>query len=133
MPSLSSTGTASPLVLDADERFSRFDKVEWWDRSRMRSARVLVAGAGALGNEVIKNLALLGIGHLAVADMDHVEISNLTRSPLFRASDAGQPKAECAVRAARDLYPDIDARALVGNITADLGLGWVRWADVVVV
>jgi adenylyltransferase/sulfurtransferase len=95
----------------------------------LRKARVLVAGAGALGNEVIKNFALLGVGHLAIADMDTIEISNLTRSPLFREADAGKPKAECA---ARDLYPAIDARPLVGNITADLGLGWVRWADVVV-
>ena len=120
------------LVLDADERFARFRRVEWWDQSRLRDARVLIAGAGALGNEVIKNLALLGVGHLAIADMDYVEISNLTRSALFRGSDAGNTKAECAARAARDLYPDIEARALVGNITAHLGLGWVRWADVVV-
>lgn len=123
--------TVLPLV-STDERFARFERVEWWDQSRLKNARVLVAGAGALGNEVIKNLALLGIGHLAVADMDTIEISNLTRSPLFRESDAGQPKAECAARAARDLYPAIDARALVGNITADLGLGWVRWADAVI-
>ncbi|HVR39217.1 MAG TPA: ThiF family adenylyltransferase [Thermoanaerobaculia bacterium] len=124
--------TNTPLVLDTNERFSRFEKVEWWDQPRLRNARVLVVGAGALGNEVIKNFALLGIGHVAIADMDMIEISNLTRSPLFRESDAGKPKAECAARAARDLYPDIDARALVGNITADLGLGWVRRADVVV-
>lgn len=127
--------TLTPLVIDprtADERFSRFERVEWWDQSRLRDARVLVAGAGALGNEVIKNLALLGIGHLAIADMDSIEISNLTRSALFREADAGKPKAECAARAARELYPAIDARALHGNITADLGLGWVRWADVVV-
>lgn len=123
--------TSASLSLE-DGRFARFEKVEWWDQKRMRDARVLVAGAGALGNEVIKNLALLGIGHIAVADMDTIEISNLTRSALFRASDAGQPKAECAVRAARDLYPDIDAQALTGNITATLGLGWIKWADVVV-
>jgi len=123
--------TVDPLVL-ADERFSRFERVEWWDQSRMARAKVLIIGAGALGNEVIKNLALLGIGHLAIADMDTIEISNLTRSPLFRESDAGQPKAERAAHAARDLYPAIDATALLGNITADLGLGWMRWADVIV-
>lgn len=123
--------TAASLSLE-DGRFARFERVEWWDQARMRGAKVLVAGAGALGNEVIKNLALLGIGHIAVADMDTIELSNLTRSALFRASDAGKLKAECAVRAARDLYPDIDAVALTGNITATLGLGWIRWADVVV-
>lgn len=123
--------TSAPLTLE-DGRFARFERVEWWDQKRLRDARVLVAGAGALGNEVIKNLALLGIGHLAIADMDTIELSNLARSALFRAGDAGQPKAECAARAARDLYPDIEARALTGNIAATLGLGWIRWADVVV-
>jgi adenylyltransferase/sulfurtransferase len=92
----------------------------------------LVVGAGALGNEVIKNLALLGIGRLAVVDMDFVEMSNLSRSPLFRERDIGKPKAECAAVAAREIYPGIKTQALIGNVMAELGLGWVKWADVVV-
>lgn len=126
-----SGGEAPPLSL-SDERFARFERVEWWRQERLRAGRVLVAGAGALGNEVIKNLALLGLGHLAIADMDRIEISNLSRSPLFRASDAGAGKAETAARGARDLYPEIEVHALDVNITAALGLGWIRWADVVV-
>jgi molybdopterin/thiamine biosynthesis adenylyltransferase len=120
-----------PLTL-TDARFARFEKVEWWQQQRLSDARVLVAGAGALGNEVIKNLALLGIGNLVIADMDTIEISNLTRSPLFRESDAGSFKATCAARAARDLYPQMHVRAITADITASLGLGWLRWADVVV-
>lgn len=123
--------TTAPLSL-SEERFARFEKVEWWQQQRLRDARIVVAGAGALGNEVIKTLALLGVGNLVIADMDTIEISNLTRSPLFRESDAGSYKAECAARAARDLYPAMNVRAIVGNITADLGLGWIRWAGVVV-
>jgi adenylyltransferase/sulfurtransferase len=129
---VTAVAAGEPLVLAGDERFARFARVEWWDQARLARARVLVCGAGALGNEVVKDLALLGVGHLVVADMDVVEKSNLTRSVLFREGDAGRPKAACAARAARELYPGIDARAVVGNIAADLGLGWVRWADVVV-
>ncbi len=125
-------GSPTAALSLREERFSRFERVEWWDQQRLRNARVLVAGAGALGNEVIKDLALLGVGHLVIADMDRIEISNLTRSPLFRESDAGQLKAEVAARAARELYPEIDARAVSGNILAGLGLGYLRWADVVV-
>lgn len=121
----------TPLSL-ADERFARFEKVEWWQQQRLGDARILVAGAGALGNEVIKNLALLGVGNLVIADMDTIEISNLTRSPLFRESDAGSSKAVCAARSARELYPAMNVRAIPANITSDLGLGWIRWADVVV-
>jgi len=120
-----------PIVI-RDERFARFERVEWWDQKRLRDARVLVIGAGAIGNEVIKNLALLGIGHLVIADMDTIELSNLSRSVLFREADAGKSKAECAARAAREIYPELDVHAVNCNVVAGLGLGYFRWADVVV-
>ncbi len=116
----------------SEGRFARFDAIEWWEQRRLREARVLVVGAGALGNEVVKNLALLGVGRLAVVDMDRIERSNLSRSVLFRERDEGSFKADCAVRAARDIYPEIRAQALVGNVLTDVGWGWFRWADVVV-
>ena len=86
----------------------------------------------ALGNEVIKNLVLLGIGHLLVVDMDRIEQSNLSRSVLFRAEHEGSFKAVAAVQAARGLYPEIHAEALVGNVLAEVGLGCFRWAQIVV-
>lgn len=122
---------SEPLQLTED-RFDRFRRIAWWDQTKMQGARVLVVGAGALGNEVIKNLALLGIGNIAIIDMDHIEQSNLCRSVLFRSSDEGQAKAAVAARTAQQLYPETKAIALVGNLMADFGLGWFRWADVVV-
>lgn len=121
-----------PAIVLAEGRFERFQRIAWWDQKRLRAARVVVVGAGALGNEVIKNLSLLGVGHLAIVDMDRIEASNLSRSVLFRAADEGRLKAEAAAEAARQLYPEIDARPLVGNVLGDVGLGWFRWADVVV-
>lgn len=122
----------SPVLRVAEGRFARLEAIEWWDQPLLARSRVLVVGAGALGNEVIKNLALLGVGHLAIADFDRIELSNLSRSVLFRARDAGRGKAECAAAAARDLYPEMRVHALDGNVLADLGLGWFRWADVVI-
>ena len=58
--------------------------LSWFKMEKVKNARILVAGAGALGNEVIKNLALFGVGHIFVVDFDRIEISNLTRSILFR-------------------------------------------------
>jgi molybdopterin/thiamine biosynthesis adenylyltransferase len=113
-------------------RFSRLEAIEWWDQALLGRSRVLVVGAGALGNEVLKNLAMLGVGHVVVVDMDSVELSNLSRSILFREGDEGRAKAECAAEAARDIYAGVEIRALVGNVLADVGLGYFRWADVVV-
>ena len=125
--------TAVPIDLDADEdRFSRFRLIAWWDQVRLRRARVLVIGAGALGNEIIKNLALLGVGQVFIADRDHIEESNLSRSVLFRTTDCGRSKADVAAGRARELFPDMLVQSFNGNITYDLGLGVYRWADVII-
>jgi adenylyltransferase/sulfurtransferase len=125
--------TTPTLSIPVQEgRFARLEAIEWWVQARLQAARVLVVGAGALGNEVIKNLALLGIGHLVIVDMDRVELSNLSRSVLFRASDEGQSKAACAARAARQIYPEMEVQPITANALAELGLGYFRWADVVI-
>jgi adenylyltransferase/sulfurtransferase len=113
-------------------RFERFARVDWWDQQRLERAKVLVVGAGALGNEVVKNLSLVGVGRLAIADMDRIEESNLSRSALFSPQDEGKYKAEVLAQSARRLWPKIDAIPLVGNVLGDIGLGWFRWADIVV-
>jgi adenylyltransferase/sulfurtransferase len=116
---------------EAEDRFHRFKLISWWDQARLRGAKVVVIGAGALGNELLKNLALLGVGNVLVADMDRIENSNLSRSVLYRAGDNGQLKATAAARAAKDIYPDMNVQAFNGNVVYDLGLGVFRWADVV--
>ena len=124
--------TEADLAPAAEEdRFQRFSLMGWWDQKRIREAKVLVIGAGALGNEIIKNLALLGFGHLFVADLDKIENSNLSRSILYRARDNGHSKALTAARSAKDIFPDIKVNAFHGNIIYDLGLGVYDWADIV--
>src|SRR3954465_10018354 len=108
--------SAAALNAADDDRFHRFRLIEWWDQSKLRNARVLVVGAGALGNEIVKNLALLGIGQLLIADLDRIENSNLSRSVLYRQQDNGRYKADVAAAAARDIYPEIRAHAFNGNV-----------------
>lgn len=115
-----------------EDRFSRLRSIPWWDEPTVREARVVLVGAGAIGNEALKNLVLLGVGRTVVVDMDTVETSNLSRSVLFRPTDAGTPKAQAAVRGAHDLWPEARLQPLIGNVTADVGLGLFRWAQVVI-
>lgn len=104
----------------------------WWDRSVVKAARVGVIGIGALGNEILKNLALLDFRSVVLIDKDIVEISNLSRSVLFRSSDEGKPKVEAAVGAAAALNPDLSAEPLAGDVMSEVGLGWLRHLDVLI-
>jgi molybdopterin-synthase adenylyltransferase len=125
-------GMPEVLFLDDSDRYSRLRLIQWWDQERLRAAKVMVVGAGAIGNEVLKNLALIGVGHVWVIDCDEIEDSNLTRSILFRREDRGQSKAAAAARAMRDINPDVKVAPIHGNVITDVGLGLFRDADVVI-
>jgi adenylyltransferase/sulfurtransferase len=124
--------TDDSLLIDDDDRYSRLRLIAWWDQAKLAAAKVMVVGAGALGNEVLKNLALLGVGNVYIVDFDEIEESNLTRSVLFRSRDCGRPKAEAAAEAIRDLNPDTAITPMTANIITDVGLGLFRDVDVVI-
>lgn len=114
-----------------EDRYDRLRLIPWWDQARLRGAKALVVGAGALGNEILKNLALLGVGRILIADMDTIEDTNLTRAILFRAGDRGRAKAEVAAERVMEVNPDVRAQALVGDINYEVGLGVFREMDLV--
>lgn len=111
-----------------------FTLLSWFKKDKVRDARVLVAGAGALGNEVVKNLALFGVGHIYVCDFDRIGITNLTRSVLFREEDAYNHayKAEVAAMRAMEINPQIKVIPIVGNLFSEVGLGLYKAVDVVI-
>lgn len=114
-----------------EDRYSRLRLIPWWDQERLKNATIMVVGAGAIGNELIKNLALLGIGRILIYDMDAIENTNLTRSVLYRAKDVGRYKAEVAAERATEMNPDVKAKAFIANIIDDVGLGVFRRMNVV--
>ena len=114
------------------DRLGTFDFISWWERDKVANARVMVVGAGALGNEVIKNLALMGIGNLFIIDFDKIEAANLSRSVLFRESDNNRSKAEVAAARAKSINPQLNVQFFNGDVTSGLGLGVFRRMDVII-
>ena len=98
------------------------------------AAHVMVVGCGALGNEVLKNLVLMGVTHIVAVDFDIVEMGNLTRSVLFTRSDAERKRTKVEVVAERvhDMNPNINIQTICGDIAYDVGLGLIRQMDVVI-
>jgi molybdopterin/thiamine biosynthesis adenylyltransferase len=125
------TDATLTISLEQD-RYHRQSLMPWWDQARVAAAKILVVGAGALGNEILKNLALTGAGHIIVFDPDTVEKSNLSRAVLFRDSDEGRPKVEAAAGRARELNPDVRIVTHPDNILSGAGLGLFLWADVII-
>ncbi|NSB31112.1 HesA/MoeB/ThiF family protein [Clostridium saccharoperbutylacetonicum] len=120
------------LNLDINEnRYSRFELIPWWNQELLHNSTIMVVGAGAIGNELIKNLALLGIGKILIVDMDKIEQTNLTRSILYRMSDIDKYKADAAVEKAMEINPDVTAIPLKVNVVTDIGLGVFRKMDII--
>ena len=117
--------------LPAAGRFSRQQMIPGWSQDRLAAARILVAGAGALGNETLKNLALLGIGTVGIIDFDRVEESNLSRCVLFRSEDIGCLKADVASERLRQLHPAIQIQAYPHDLLTEIGAGLLAEYDLV--
>ena len=114
------------------DRLGTFEFISWWEREKVQQAKVLVIGAGALGNEVIKNLALMGVGNIFIIDFDKIEAANLSRSVLFRETDNNRSKAEVAAARAKSVNPAVNVQYMNGDVTTGLGLGIIRRMDAIV-
>jgi len=114
------------------DRLGTFEFISWWEREKVEQAKVLVVGAGALGNEVIKNLALMGVGYIFIIDFDNIEAANLSRSVLFRETDNHRSKAEVVAARAKAINPQVHVQYLNADVTTGLGLGIIRRMDAIV-
>ncbi|MBN1552993.1 ThiF family adenylyltransferase [bacterium] len=116
-------------MIDRD-RYSRLLAIPDYPADKVINSLIIVGGVGALGNELVKNLCLLGFRHIFVVDLDRVEPSNLTRSVLFREADCGQPKVAAAAKGGKEINKETNFYIHDGDI-ADVGLGVFRRASLI--
>jgi len=87
--------------------FARQQLIEGWNQEVVDNACIMIVGVGALGCEIAKDFALMGIGKLILIDLDTIETSNLSRQMLFRPGDEGRGKAEVAAERLKQMNPYI--------------------------
>lgn len=121
-------------IIDAENNpFDRQERISWWSQEKLKDAKVMVVGAGAIGNETLKNLALMGIGNIFIVDFDTISTSNLSRTVLFRQTDKGKKKAKIAAERTKELslLKDVNIDWFHGDIVWDLGTGVYNEMDIV--
>lgn len=110
--------------IDSD-KYDRQKRIPGWDQGKISNATVMIIGAGATGNEVVKNLVLTGIGKIILIDYDIIEKSNLNRCVLFNLQSAEMKdyKADVVKNACTNLNPETEIVAIkedLNDIDKDL-------------
>jgi len=84
---------------------------------KIQSSKILLVGAGGIGCELLKNLALSGFSNVKVIDLDTIDVSNLNRQLLFRSQHVGMPKCTVGAKVAADMAPTkVEYTAMHGNV-----------------
>ncbi len=99
--------------IDSD-KYDRQKRIAGWDQEKISNAIIMVIGAGATGNELVKNLVLAGIGKIILIDYDLINISNLNRCVLFDIKSAKKQnyKVDVVKESCKNLNPETKIVAL---------------------
>ena len=126
--------TLPQLSHDEILRYSRhllLPEVSVQGQRRLKSARVLLVGAGGLGSPLALSLAAAGVGHLGLVDFDVVDVTNLQRQVLHGTSDVGRPKLDSATDRIRDVNPFVHVTPFETRLTSANALEIFRGWDIV--
>jgi molybdopterin/thiamine biosynthesis adenylyltransferase len=101
-----------------DDLYDRQKRIQGWDQDAIERAHILIIGCGATGNELIKNLALVGVGNLTLVDYDFINKSNLNRCILFSEANAtkNEYKAEVVAKNVKKIRDCIKVEVLLKNL-----------------
>ena len=104
-----------------EDQYDRQKKITWWDQETLKNSKILIIGAGALGNEISKNLSLVGIGKITIIDNDIVDLTNISRCVFFDENDIGLPKSKLLSERINS-FRNINSNYFVSKVQ-DLGIG----------
>lgn len=122
------------LSAEEIERYKRhlvLREVGGQGQQKLKSARVLLIGAGGLGSPLLMYLAAAGVGTIGVVDDDHVALSNLQRQIAHDTAAVGQPKVESAVATVARLNPNVIVEAHNTRLTAANALALIADYDII--
>ena len=118
--------------LTRDARHVALPKIGTEGQARIAAGRVLLVGAGGIGNTVAAQLAASGIHELLVADFDRIDETNLSRQFLFGPGDVGLHKVEVLKRRLADINPKVSVTPIPARLGPDNIGQFVELADVAV-
>jgi molybdopterin/thiamine biosynthesis adenylyltransferase len=121
----------SDLEIQRYKRHLLLKEVGGAGQQTLKDARVLVIGAGGLGSPLLMYLAAAGIGHIGVADHDHVSLDNLQRQIVHATGRVGTPKVESAAKTLDAINPHVTVEAIPEKITAENAIELISAYDIV--
>ncbi len=123
----------APISFDYDRAFSR--NIGWVtlaEQSKLKKARIAIAGLGGVGGAHLLTLARLGIGSFNISDFDDFDVHNLNRQAGAFMPFMGQPKLNTLARMAKDINPDLDVISFPDGVKPDNIDQFLRNVDVYV-
>lgn len=127
---------ASECIKSITNKYMPFDQVNIfkWDQDpsdaiyyrpslenivKLQDLKIFIVGSGAIGCELLKNLASIGIRNIEITDPDHIELSNLSRQFLFRKNDINKSKSIIASNKIMKYNPNVDVKPYTDKLDID--------------
>lgn len=116
------------------ERYSRHFVLQGFGQAaqeKLKTAKVLVVGAGGLGAPLLSYLTAAGVGTIGIADFDAVSLSNLQRQVLFTTNDIGKPKSSVSATYLTKLNSNVGFNIITEPVTNANALDIIKQYDVI--